>query len=220
MSQDRNIDALARRVAVRHREAGHVRFALPAELCSTAIADRLCAGLREQAGVYRVTVYTGDGKLSVFYDEHTCTVHAVARKLLALLADLPAEPDAAPVKASGTASQAAPLAAASEKLTRGLQSFESQARRQLQRLMQTLGRYPQLQGVQSRMQPVLESAISEKAVINFLNDLVAFYLVRVHWDLITQRWLREPLRFRNAWLTVFYLVFLLVRYRKLVVAKK
>ena len=112
------------------------------------------------------------------------------------------------------------MAAASEKLTRGLQSFESQAHRQLQRLMQTLGRYPQLQGVQSRMQPVLESAISEKAVINFLNDLVAFYLVRVHWDLITQRWLREPLRFRNAWLTVFYLVFLLVRYRKLVVAKK
>ena len=56
--------------------------------------------------------------------------------------------------------------------------------------------------------------LDEKAIINFLNDLLAFYLIRVHWDLITQRWLREPLKFRYAWLTIFYPVFLLVRYRK------
>jgi hypothetical protein len=61
---------------------------------------------------------------------------------------------------------------------------------------------------------MLESALTEQAIINFLNDLLAFYLIRVHWDLITQRWLREPLKFRYAWLTIFYLVFLLVRYRK------
>ena len=56
--------------------------------------------------------------------------------------------------------------------------------------------------------------MSEKAVINFFNDLVVFYLVKAHWDLITQKWLKQPLKYRNAWLTIFYLVFLLVRYRK------
>jgi len=32
-------------------------------------------------------------------------------------------------------------------------------------------------------------------LVNFLNDLLAFYLIRVHWDLITQQWLRDPLKF-------------------------
>jgi hypothetical protein len=85
--------------------------------------------------------------------------------------------------------------------------------------MRAMSRVPPLRGIQTRVQPVLESALTEKAITNFLNDLLAFYLIRVHWDLITQRWLREPLKYRNAWLTVFYLVFLLVRYRK-AVAKK
>ena len=60
----------------------------------------------------------------------------------------------------------------------------------------------------------LATALTEKAVINFLNDLVAFYLVKVHWELISQRWLKDPVKHANAWLTVFYLMFLLVRYRK------
>ena len=51
-------------------------------------------------------------------------------------------------------------------------------------------------------------------MINFANDIVAFYLIRVHWNLITQHWIKAPLQHGSAWLTVFYLTFLLVRYRK------
>ena len=61
---------------------------------------------------------------------------------------------------------------------------------------------------------MLATALTEKAAINFLNDLVAFYLVKVHWELISQRWLKSPVKHADAWLTVFYLMFLLVRYRK------
>ncbi len=68
--------------------------------------------------------------------------------------------------------------------------------------------------LQARLQPVLANALSEKAIINFLNDIVAFYLIKVHWELISQRWLKDPVKYGNAWLTTFYLVFLLVRYRK------
>ena len=71
----------------------------------------------------------------------------------------------------------------------------------------------------AKTDPVMKSAFTEKAVINFLNDVTAFYLIKVHWDLITGRWLKEPLKYRYAWLTTFYLLFLLVRYRKQIMKK-
>lgn len=43
--------------------------------------------------------------------------------------------------------------------------------------------------------------------------MIAFS-VKAHWDLITKRWLKDPLAHSNAWMTTFYLIFLLVRYRK------
>lgn len=212
MSSVLNPNTLAREIAVRHRETGHIRFALPSAICSAAASNAVRTALHAQAGVYRVTLYAGDGKLSVFYDEHVCKVHDVARALFASLQAIPAEP--APVEEVATPTQ--PL---SEQLSTSVASMEASARRLLDRLMRQMSRYRQLRGIRTRVQPVLESALTEKAITNFLNDLLAFYLIRVHWDLITQRWLREPLKFRNAWLTVFYLVFLLVRYRKNVAKK-
>ena len=212
-------DALARQIVVRHRESGHIRFALPAEICSAAATSALNEAIRAQSGVYRVTLYASEGKLSVFYDEHVCSVHDVARKLFSALAILPLENDqtrAGRAHAVNPPGEPAPM---SERLGAGLQTLEARARQQLDHLLQRLSRYRQFRGLQARVQPVLESALTEKAIINFLNDLLAFYLIRVHWDLITQRWLREPLKFRNAWLTIFYLVFLLVRYRKAVARK-
>lgn len=79
---------------------------------------------------------------------------------------------------------------------------------------QSAGPDPANHDLGQRLQGLVQGALTERAAINFLNDILAFYLIKVHWDLITRRWLKEPLKFANAWLTVFYLVFLLVRYRK------
>ncbi|MDD3482165.1 hypothetical protein [Azovibrio restrictus] len=79
---------------------------------------------------------------------------------------------------------------------------------------QSAGPDPASHDLGQRLQGLVQGALTERAAINFLNDILAFYLIKVHWDLITRRWLKEPLKFANAWLTVFYLVFLLVRYRK------
>jgi len=204
-------DALSRQIVVRYRDPGHVRFALPAELCSLAAANVIETALRRQDGVYRVTIHAAERKLSVFYDEHVCDLHAVARRLFAALGTLPAGDDAATMAAHDDRATAASPA---KTRRAGSLNIEARARRALRRVMQEMSRHPQLRGVQERVQPMLESALTEQAIINFLNDLLAFYLIRVHWDLITQRWLREPLKFRYAWLTIFYLVFLLVRYRK------
>lgn len=53
---------------------------------------------------------------------------------------------------------------------------------------------------------MVESALTQKAITNFFNDIVAFYLIKVHGNFITKRWLQNPVANSNAWLTTFYLV--------------
>ena len=54
----------------------------------------------------------------------------------------------------------------------------------------------------------------EKAVIDFLNDILVIFLIRLHWDNITQHWLLKPLKHRYEWMALFYMFFLLVRSRR------
>ncbi len=205
-------EALARRIIVRHKAPGHLRLELPPELCAAAPAAALEAGLRQLAGVYRVTLEGAARKLAIHFDPHLASLHDVARRLRALLDTLPAE---APAGAG--------LAAAGEHIRHSLaatkEAIEARARRAAARVRQTLRRLgrpaPPEGSLQARLQPLLASALTEKAMLNFLNDIVAFYLIKVHWDLLSQRWLKDPLKVRYAWLTTFYLVFLLVRFRKL-----
>ena len=194
-------DELARRIQVVHRGDGYLRLALPAELCTPAVAAALEQGLGTLAGVRKTSLDIGWRRLSVYHDE-ACTAARIARHLHALLAapDLPR-----------TVAAAAPPAAETSAATEpgSIQPL-------LDRLQGLLGLdAPAPEGsLQARLQPVLASALTEKAIYNFLNDLLAFYLVKAHWELITKRWIKAPLAYSNAWLSVFYLVFLLVRQRK------
>lgn len=177
-------------VEVLHRDAGYLRLRLPPVLRNPTAGAAIEAGLRGVAGVYRVTLLTAEGKLAVRFDPHRCTAGAVALRLKAVLADLP--PDAAP-----TSAPPAPVEAPA-----GVGERIEQLRNAV------------TQAMPERFRPIVASAFTEKAVTNFFNDIVAFYLIRTHWDLITKLWLKNPVKYGNAWLTVFYMVFLLVRYRK------
>lgn len=196
-------DELARRIQVVHRAAGYLRLELPAELCGAAAATAIENGLRSLPGVSQATVDRPWQRLSVRHDAALCTAPQIAHHLFSLLADLPLEAPAAEASVENAES------AAAAATPFGLQPL-------LDRLQQLLGlAEPAPDGsLQARLQPVLASALTEKAIYNFLNDLVAFYLVKTHWELITKRWIKTPLAYSNAWMTVFYLVFLLVRYRK------
>lgn len=196
-------DELARRIQVVHRAAGYLRLELPAELCGAATATAIENGLLALPGVSQATVDRPWQRLSVRHDPALCTAPQIARHLFSLLPDLPLETPA--TAASAESAESAPAAATPF----GLQPL-------LDRLQQLLGlAEPAPDGtLQARLQPVLASALTEKAIYNFLNDLVAFYLVKTHWELISKRWIKTPLAYSNAWMTVFYLVFLLVRYRK------
>lgn len=215
-----NADDLARRIVVRHREAGYLRLELPGAICHPAAAVAIDAALRQVAGVYRVTLYAAQRRLVVRFDAHVCTAACVARALKASLRELPkASPVAAPPRApmphapTGLAARVSPA----------LHDAARQARRAFRRLRARVEslRHPKAASgsLQAKLQPMLANALTEKAMINFLNDLVAFYLVKVHWELISQRWLKQPVKHVDAWLAVFYLMFLLVRYRKSIAAE-
>jgi hypothetical protein len=199
----------ARRIVVRHREPGHLRFELPAELCAGPRAEALETGLVGRAGIYRATLYRAARKLSLRYDPHQVHEREVVLALRAQLDRLP-----------GPLVQA--LQPAGEQLGRRLREtgrkIEHGARRKLAKLRLYLMKLRQGQppagSLQARLQPLVANALTEKAIINFLNDLLAFYLIKVHWELITKRWMRNPVAHADAWLAIFYLMYLLVRYRK------
>jgi len=215
-----NADDLARRIVVRHREAGYLRLELPAEICHAAAAAVIDSSLRQVAGVYRVTLYPAQRRLAVSFDGHACTAADVARALKACLHALPE----ASVAAAPAHTLSVPKATALvERAGPALHDAARQARRAFARLRARIERLRQPKAapgsLQAKLQPMLANALTEKAIVNFLNDLVAFYLIKVHWELISQRWLKDPVKYANAWLTIFYLVFLLVRYRKSIAAE-
>jgi len=183
--------ALSRAIAVRHKEPGHLRLELPPRLLDAAARAHLDAGLRERLGVYRVSFEPAERRMSIRYEPQQCSQQDVARHLRGLLDTLPAE------SAPATAPAAAPLPGA--------------------QLISDAGKWADrfLGGtIKSRLEPVMKGALTEKASINFLNDVLMFYLIKIHWDLITKRWMKDPLKHADAWLTTFYLIFLLIRYRK------
>lgn len=181
-------------IEVLHRDSGYLRLRLPAPFRTVAAGATLEAGLKSLSGVQRVTWLTAGGKLAVRFDPHTCSHADVARRVKAQLAGLP-RPE---IAESAALPQPLPETPAPQSLASRIDDLR-------ERLVAV---------APERFRPMVESATTEKAITNFFNDIVAFYLIRVHWDLIVNRWIKDPAKYGNAWMTVFYLVFLLVRYRK------
>lgn len=177
-------------IEVLHRDTGYLRLRVPAALRSVAVGAALESALKSLAGIQRVTWLTAEGKLAVRFDAHACTHADIARRVKASLTGLP--------QAATTESAPPENPPAAPSLATRLNDLREKL------IAATPGRF----------QPMIESATTEKAVTNFFNDIVAFYLIKTHWDLIVKLWIKDPVKYGNAWLTVFYMVFLLVRYRK------
>lgn len=191
-------DELAQRIVVLYRGPGFLRLGLPDELCRPEVAQVIQRGLPVTPGVAAATVDPDGRRISIRFEASTVSAGQVARALFALLRDVPSSAEAE-----------SPEIDVSDAFANGLQPLLDRLKTML------MPATPPAEGsLQARFQPLVESALTEKAIVNFFNDIVAFYLIKTHWDLITKRWLQNPIAHSNAWLTVFYLVFLLVRYRK------
>ena len=191
---------LAQRVIVLHRETGYLRLGLPAELCTVETAAVIEAGMAGLAGISSAAVDRGWRRISIRFDVAQCSAAQVARQLFGLLDAVPT-----PVIEASPASEAV----RPNSPTGGFQPLLDKVKG----LLPPLADAP-ANSLQARMLPLIESALTEKAITNFVNELVAVYLIKAHWELITKRWLQQPLAHSNAWMTTFYLVYLLVRYRK------
>jgi hypothetical protein len=209
---------LERRILLRHRAPGHVRFEVPQDLCETHCSAAIRRSLISLPGVYRVDFYGAQCKLSIRYDETACTLREVGLRLRQALQDAArsglferGSPGQARAVAAPRAVEAArPPSRPAEWLRRKGESL----RRKAQELRFKARVVKEVAKVKAETDPALRLLMDEKAIIGFLNDLTAFYLVKIHWDLITKQWIRAPFAHRYHWMAVFYLVFLLVRSRR------
>ncbi|CAA7612525.1 hypothetical protein [Magnetospirillum sp. SS-4] len=211
------VQALWQAMRVRHRSAGHVRFDLPEALRTDEASWAFRTELARVEGVYRVHVFTGAGKLSIRFMEDVCPLPTLVAALSGLVASL-AEGGQAPAPVPG-GREDGPAGQPPGWLARLKEAAPVRAVRQryddLRAKAEVLGKIVAIK----TGKPIPAGNDLQEWMIHFLNDLVAFYLIRQHWDRIIGQWLPRPWTYRYQWLSVLYLTFLLVRYRKGAVPK-
>jgi hypothetical protein len=198
--------SIQKEFVLRYRTSGHVRFQVPALMCDAALAKALTDGIVAIEGVYRVNFYRGQRKLAIRFNEAFCDFHALAKQLFFLLEELerkgilnpqPEKKSLVSVwkeKATAKVNQLKITRWTKEKITDAKETV--QAAKIVFKKRKALVKDP------------------EKAVIDFLNDILVLYLIKMHWTHITQLWLPNPLKYRSELTAMFYMFFLLVRSRK------
>ena len=190
---------LAKDITVRYRADGHVRFQLPPALCGTDECKTIGDALRQHAGISRVDLYPRQRKLSIRYIESTCSYPAVLQALR----------DVAEAKLASTAEPSCCSTAAS-----GHGTHDAGSATGTHRDRHEAGTALELASRQAPARPHMLGPIKESTVIEFFNDVLVLFLIKLHWHMITQHWLRQPWRYRYEWMAAIYLIYLLVRSRR------
>lgn len=186
-------------ITLRYRSSGHVRYQVSASLCSPTARERIAAELREIEGVYRVDYYPRQRKIAIRFIESVCSPDHLDASLRRLAAAAPAASCCAAENRAVSTTEQAPAGFAPTRWLRD-----------------KLGRVGA--PATTANLPARRSAglpwLKESTVIEFLNDALVLFLIKLHWHMITQHWLRQPWRYRYEWLAALYLIYLLVRSRR------
>ncbi len=203
--------SIQKQCVLRHRAEGHVRFQLPAELCYRDVAENVAAKIKAIDGVYRVNFYARQGKVSIRFQENVCDFKQLVKQLFELFAELEKtgaliiqnEKKTSAIKKLGTKVSAK---ADNFAVTRWFKAKTVEAKETLQaaKIITKL----------SLKKPNGLIKDPEKAIIDFLNDILVLFLIRTHWEHITKLWLLSPFKYRYEWLATFYMFFLLIRSRR------
>jgi hypothetical protein len=200
--------SIQKEFVLRYRADGHVRFQIPAQVCNVDAAKAVTDGISGMDGVYRVNLYRSQQKLSIRFNESVYDFKSLARQLFHLLADL--EKKGAlkpkPVSKSVLWKEKAKSRLDGFKATRWAKEKFGDAKETVQ-AAKVIGKL-------GMKKPTAFMKDPEKAIIDFLNDILVLFLIRLHWNDITQNWLVKPLKYRYEWMALFYMFFLLVRSRK------
>ena len=187
--------SIAKQIIVRYRAEGHVRFAVPSEVCQPQAAQQLEMQLKQVEGIYRVDLHCRQGKLSIRYIEGVTDFKAVARALFDALGSIEAQP----------ACCASSISQKEEQSDKGwLQGKYQEVRETFTAL-----------GIVTRtLKPSALTLEQEKFTDEFLTDILVLYLIKQHWHLIMSHWIRSPWQYRSEWMATIYMIFLLVRSKK------
>ncbi len=200
--------SIQKEFVLRYNVDGHVRFEIPARICNVDVAKAVTDGISGIDGVYRVNLYRNQQKLSIRFNETVCDFKSLARQLFDLLADLDTKGALKPTPVSTSTRW-------KEKAKAGLDDFR--VTRWAKEKFDVAKETVQAAKVITRLGMKKPGAFiddPEKAVISFLNDILVLFLIKLHWNDITQKWLLKPFMYRYEWMALFYLFFLLVRSRK------
>jgi hypothetical protein len=200
--------SIQKEFVLRYRVDGHVRFQIPARICHVDVAKAITDGISGIDGVYRVNLYRSQQKLSIRFEESVCDFKSLARHTFDLLAELEKKGALKPKPVSKSAlwKEKAKSRLDDFKATRWAKEKFGDAKETVQaaKVITRLG----------MKKPTAFMKDPEKAIIDFLNDILVLFLIKLHWNDITQNWLVKPLKYRYEWMALFYMFFLLVRSRK------
>lgn len=201
--------SIQKEFTVRYRDEGHVRFQIPELLCNEVVAKTVSAEILKIEGVYKVDLFRKQKKLSIRYQEVVCDFKQFARQLFQLISELDEKGLlVAPVVNELKEKSKWNLKSKVQdwKATRWASEKYGDAKDTVQ-----AAKIITKMGMKKKGGLIKDP---EKAIIDFLNDVLVLYLIKLHWTRITQEWIPKPWTFRYQWTAVFYLFYLLMRSRK------
>lgn len=202
--------SIQREILLRYRSDGHVRFQLPAKLCQKSAAFNLQQAIEKIDGVYHARIFRRQGKLAIHFSHQICSFENLAKQLFDILDDLKKQGHLDIKKQDRNPPKQTITQSLNEKIGNLRVSKWTKAKyTDTKDTAKAMGILAKL-GIKNKS-GILKDP--EKTMVNFFNDVLVLYLIKTHWHLITQHWILKPFRNRYQWITIFYLMYLLVRSR-------
>ncbi|MFZ2725682.1 MAG: hypothetical protein WAX77_05495 [Methylococcaceae bacterium] len=194
---------------LRYKEFGHVRFEIPALYTESLNAKALSQALTKIEGVYRVKVFNSQQKLSIRYNEYSCDFTTLVKALFQIITELESK------RLQEQQSLSAKKARVKESIKEKVKHWK--VSKWFKQRVEDAKDTVQAAKIVSKIGLKKNKAFlkdPEKTIIDFLNDVLTLFLIRLHWDHIVKLWIPNPFKYRNEWLAVFYMIFLLMRSRR------
>jgi hypothetical protein len=201
--------AIQKEFVVRYRDEGHVRFQIPSRATQAEIAQRITDKIGAINGVYEVRIFRNAQKLVIRYHEAVCPFIELAKHLYAELAELELQGWFEPQALVDVSIKSRIGLKDRFKASRINRWFDDKitAAKETAQAAQLLGKL-------GSKGPKALFKDPEKAITDFLTDILVIYLIKIHWTRITQQWLVKPIVHRYEWMATFYMFYLLVRSRR------
>lgn len=203
--------SILKQFILRYRNDGHVRFEIPEQVCNEDVASMLTSKILELEGVYRVRIFRSQKKMAIHYQETVCDFSLLAKQMFQMISDL----DQQGLLVANVVSKVSSKPKTAWDIKAKVKDWKASrwATQKYTDAKETVHAAKVITKLGLK-KPNAFIKDPEKAIIDFLNDILVLYLIKLHWTRITQEWLPKPWLFRYQWMAVFYLFYLLMRSRK------